>query len=547
MKPPLVSVIVTTKNNHDTLELCLHSIRHQTYSFVELIVVDNNSADDTKDIAHKYTDRVFNKGPERSAQRNFGVSQALGDYVLIIDSDMELEPAVVAACVAKTEALPLEEADPLAGDMLTNAGIKAVIIPEESFGKGFWAQCKRLERSFYVGQDSIEAPRFFDKGLYLQLGGYNEAMSGGEDWDFTRRIRKVAKVGRVGYLYRTQRRSPTLYSYHPQNVLLRSRGHHLLRQQSHRKRPHRPIWPDRTLQTLLLPSRQTLQKPHPRPRHANPKDFRIRRRRLWNVAGKKDTARSNKRRKESLVMSLVMKQILRKVTSKKGNHFNELPSEDKKLITIIRQAKLTYLSESKLASIAATCQDIESQKLAGMMIEAGCALGGSAILIAKLKKKTRPFYVYDVFGMIPPPTKEDGKDVHSRYKIISDGGAQGLGEDKYYGYEKNLGEIVRNNLKRFGVTEKEQNTKLIKGLLQKTMKINQPVAFAHIDVDWYDPVKTSLERIVPNLVIGGSIILDDYLDWSGCHKATNEFFRHNAGQFKMDDSAGSLKITRISD
>lgn len=77
------------------------------------------------------------------------------------------------------------------------------------------------------------------------------------------------------------------------------------------------------------------------------------------------------------------------------------------------------------------------------------------------------------------------------------------------------------------------------------MQIEQPVAFAHIDVDWYEPVKISLERIVRNLVVGGSVIIDDYQDWSGCRKATDEYFQNKSDYFHMDDSVGSMKITRV--
>jgi glycosyltransferase involved in cell wall biosynthesis len=181
-KQPLVSIIVTTRNNTATLDACLASITTQTYEQRELIVVDNNSADDTKAIAQRYTTQVYNKGPERSAQRNYAVQQAKGDYVLIIDSDMELQPAVVAECVQAVHA---------------NSAFQALIIPEESFGQGFWAGCKRLERSFYVGVDSIEAARFFDKHLYQQIGGYDETMTGGEDWDLTGRARQHTDIGRI--------------------------------------------------------------------------------------------------------------------------------------------------------------------------------------------------------------------------------------------------------------------------------------------------------------------------------------------------------------
>lgn len=182
MNQPLVSVVVTTKNNQETLDACLKSIAEQTYQNLELIVVDNNSTDTTLEIARHYTKLVFTYGPERSAQRNYAVQQASGDYVLIIDSDMELGRAVVGACVNEVQAHP---------------DARAVIIPEESFGEGFWARCKHLERSFYVGVDAVEAARFFEKSLYQQVGGYNEAMTGGEDWDLTRRVRAVTNIARI--------------------------------------------------------------------------------------------------------------------------------------------------------------------------------------------------------------------------------------------------------------------------------------------------------------------------------------------------------------
>jgi len=182
MKLPLVSVIVTTYNNSETLDACLASIARQSYAAVELLVVDNNSVDTTKQIARTYTDKVYNQGPERCTQRNYGVKQARGDYVMIIDSDMELTPDVVSACVQQVTADPQ---------------LKALVVPEESFGQGFWAQCKRLERSFYVGIPWMEAARFFDKPTYLAVGGYDESLISGEDWDLSQRVSERASLGRI--------------------------------------------------------------------------------------------------------------------------------------------------------------------------------------------------------------------------------------------------------------------------------------------------------------------------------------------------------------
>jgi asparagine synthase (glutamine-hydrolysing) len=49
------------------------------------------------------------------------------------------------------------------------------------------------------------------------------------------------------------------------------------------------------------------------------------------------------------------------------------------------------------------------------------------------------------------------------------------------------------------------------------------IAFAHIDCDWYEPVRLCLERIYPILSIQGYLVLDDYYDYGGCKKAVDEF------------------------
>ncbi len=182
MDKPLVSVVITTKNSSRTLEKCLNSIKNQTYGNIELIVVDNNSTDNTKEIAKKYTEKVFNKGPERSAQRNFGVEKSKGNYILIHDSDIYFHPDSVKECV---EVIEKENCD-------------AVILPEESVGEGFWTKVKAFERSFYVGNDYIEAARFFNKEVYLKVSGYDEDLYAGEDWDLTARLRDSGyKIGRI--------------------------------------------------------------------------------------------------------------------------------------------------------------------------------------------------------------------------------------------------------------------------------------------------------------------------------------------------------------
>ena len=101
----MLSVIINTKNEEKNIANCLHSIRRQNFNTgkMEIIVVDNNSTDQTKGIARQYTDKVFNLGPERSAQRNFGAHKAQGEILGFIDADMILSSRVIAEVAEKFE------------------------------------------------------------------------------------------------------------------------------------------------------------------------------------------------------------------------------------------------------------------------------------------------------------------------------------------------------------------------------------------------------------------------------------------------------------
>lgn len=215
------------------------------------------------------------------------------------------------------------------------------------------------------------------------------------------------------------------------------------------------------------------------------------------------------------------------------------------VIRRVRAERLTYLTGDRLASIAEACGRVESAGVPGAFIETGCALGGSAIVIAKCKSPGRVLRIYDLFSTIPPPSARDGDDVHRRYREIVAGAAKGIGGDTYYGYEANLLQKVTGNLARYDVIPALDDVELVGGLFSETLRADQSVAFAHIDCDWYDSVVTCLERIVPNLAAGGIVLVDDYSDWSGCRKAVDDYFRGLQHQFKLELLPhGPLRILR---
>lgn len=180
MKQPLVSVIVPCKNSSATLEVCLQSVAEQTYKNIEIIVVDNFSTDSTPEIAKKYTKHFYQKGPERSAQVNYGVTKASGEYVYKIDSDFVLEPTVVEECME-----------------MVKEGCDAVVVHNSPDVRVSWvAKIRKFEVDMYKYDLDHSSARFVSKVLYEKIGGFDSSITAGEDYDFQNKLNRIgAKTG----------------------------------------------------------------------------------------------------------------------------------------------------------------------------------------------------------------------------------------------------------------------------------------------------------------------------------------------------------------
>lgn len=184
-----VSIIIPTKNSVRYLRNLLSSIERQTFQPIEVTVVDGNSTDGTVELARSLGAKVLlwdsgvpNGSFDAPHRRNFGVRASTGTFVYYVDADMELDPYTVEEAVN-----------------LCNLGAGAVIIAERSFGSGLWARAKTLERQAYLGDDAIEAPRFFLRSVWNEVGGLDETLGGGgDDWDLHEAVRQAGyKVART--------------------------------------------------------------------------------------------------------------------------------------------------------------------------------------------------------------------------------------------------------------------------------------------------------------------------------------------------------------
>ncbi len=191
MQKPKISVIVATRNEERNIERCLISIKAMNYpqDKIEVMVVDNNSSDDTKKLAIKHfvdfydlseimtLDNVKNF---RGAQINFGVDKAKGDIIFFPDTDMTFDPDLMNEAVGK---IVVEKYD-------------ALFIPEIVNGKGLFGKIRNFERSFY-NMTCIDGVRIVKKEVFDAVGGFDidKIAFGFDDWDFTKALKKNNKVG----------------------------------------------------------------------------------------------------------------------------------------------------------------------------------------------------------------------------------------------------------------------------------------------------------------------------------------------------------------
>lgn len=197
-KFPKISVIIATYDSRRTIEKCLVSIKKQSYPNIETIVVDSLFYDKERQekcrkIIAKYA-KYFQDGPERSIQRNRGIKEAGGEFILVIDQDMYLTKNVIKDCYEE----------------LTDNNYIALTIPEISVGEGFWTKCVALERyiSIVLEKGMNECCRFFRKKDVQAIGGYDPEIVGVEDSDLHYRMMSQGKIGKIkSYIYHDEGRT----------------------------------------------------------------------------------------------------------------------------------------------------------------------------------------------------------------------------------------------------------------------------------------------------------------------------------------------------
>ena len=216
-------------------------------------------------------------------------------------------------------------------------------------------------------------------------------------------------------------------------------------------------------------------------------------------------------------------------------------------IRFLRAHALSYCGRAgKLETVHEAVKRVEARAVPGIMLEAGVAMGGSAIVIAKTKAPARELRLYDVFGMLPPPSENDDPKSHEVYRGFVEGRVTAPVDRNYVGHAADLLAFTRENMAATGVDPEALNIRFVKGLYEDTLVVEEPVAFAHIDCDWYDSVKLCIERLADRMSPGGIMLFDDYNSFSGCRRAVDAWLAADK-RFRIVHAQWTVAVERTAD
>lgn len=184
---PRVSVIIPTKNEKRRIENSLRSLLNQTYSNIEIIIVDS-SVDGTVEIITrvlKESPFPYKILPQKSkgvgAAQALGLKEATGDIITFLHADQYFPPNFIKETVK-----PFCESDKIVAVYAE----KKIVYPDSNFGKLLYAYL----RAYYQDREYKDRlPRLFRKHFLQTIEGFDESITTSVDFDLQMRILRKQK------------------------------------------------------------------------------------------------------------------------------------------------------------------------------------------------------------------------------------------------------------------------------------------------------------------------------------------------------------------
>lgn len=189
--------------------------------------------------------------------------------------------------------------------------------------------------------------------------------------------------------------------------------------------------------------------------------------------------------------------------------------------TIGRVKQRTMTDHVKLFGLIEATRYVVRAGVDGDIVECGVWRGGSmqAVALTLLQQGVgdRELHLFDTFEGMPPPTEEDRRGETSAQEMLE-------AHDKNHRVWAVAGlDDVREAMRE--VNYPAEHVHFHQGLVEDTIPGQAPntIALLRLDTDWYESTRHELEHLYERLTPGGVLILDDYGDWEGAKKATDEF------------------------
>ncbi len=186
-----ISIIIPTYNRSELLVRAVESVLNQTFEDFELIIVDDGSTDNTRDLVQEFIKKdsrikyIYQENSGGAAKpKNVGIKSSQGDYIAILDSDDEWLPQKL-----KKQLDVFEKSD---NSNLSFVTCNALVVGGKNIEKYNITKPKNPQREIltrdYLGSGS---GMIYKREVFDTVGGFDESLKSGQDWEM--RIRLLEK------------------------------------------------------------------------------------------------------------------------------------------------------------------------------------------------------------------------------------------------------------------------------------------------------------------------------------------------------------------
>src|SRR3990167_5485544 len=199
-KNPLVSIIIPTFNEQQSITDCLDSLKTQSYKNVEIIIVDDGSTDNTIEIISNCKFQIANckllrqehMGP--GTARNLGASKASGDILVFVDADMTFDKGFISDLVK-----PI-----IAGKTIGTFSKNEMVKNKDNI----WSICWNINRNVQLDRmlplnypDHAPVFRAILKSQFDKVSGFDAGGQYTDDWTLSRKLKKESTVAKGAIYY----------------------------------------------------------------------------------------------------------------------------------------------------------------------------------------------------------------------------------------------------------------------------------------------------------------------------------------------------------